>query len=118
MVDQPLAEAAEEEFAEAAEPPATDDQEVACHLPDVGQQVVGFKDLAASSATLRGTAGPNRPSTGSPEAIAVTLVIVPPQNVHGVPGPRLGPLAPFPWRDGKQRVAGAALGRPCCRCDG
>jgi len=85
MVDQPLAEAAEEEFAEAAEPPATDDQEVACHLPDVGQQVVGFKDLAASSATLRGTAGPNRPSTGSPEAIAVTLVIVPPETFTEFP---------------------------------
>jgi hypothetical protein len=40
-VDQPLAEGTKEEFANAAEPPAPDDQEVASHLLDVGHKVIG-----------------------------------------------------------------------------
>jgi hypothetical protein len=38
-VDQPPAEAAQEEFAETAEPPAPDDQEVTSHFRDIEEAV-------------------------------------------------------------------------------
>ena len=41
MVDQLVVEAPDNELAEAAQPPASDDQDVATHLPDVGKQIVG-----------------------------------------------------------------------------
>src|SRR5512132_888357 len=36
----------------------------------------------------------NRPSTGTPEAIAVTLVIVPPETVTEIPPPGSAPFLP------------------------
>jgi hypothetical protein len=37
----------------------------------------------------------NRPSTGSPEAVAVTLVIVPPETVTEIPAPGSALFLPF-----------------------